>query len=81
VFLTNRPGDSIALVTYQWWLGTDDQRNDRITRQMHSDDKKWRSLVALLFASGDLRRWLAKEIGNGKGFDNLDRCTQTLSHV
>jgi len=27
-----------------------------LTMQMHSDDKKRRSFVALLFAAGDLRR-------------------------
>jgi hypothetical protein len=28
-----------------------------ITRQMHSDSKKYRSFLALLFAAGDLRRY------------------------
>jgi hypothetical protein len=29
----------------------------KLTRQMHSDSKKRRSFLALLFATGDLRRW------------------------
>jgi hypothetical protein len=29
----------------------------QLTRQMHSDSKKRRSFVDLLFAAGDLRRW------------------------
>jgi len=31
-----------------------------LTKQMHSDGKKRRSFLALLFAAGDLRRYVAK---------------------
>ena len=48
-----------------------------LTRQMHSDGKKRRSFLALLFSAGDLQDWQSKSFkGESRYvFDDKTVCT------